>query len=183
MWVGQVLSLHGASATVLNSKQGTLNDLNNNNIEEFADEQGQENLLNMNVPEFDREYFFAVITYLFPGLLSRLIRAALNRHRHLQEGVNNQLAGGNFNENVLGVNLNLAPIHNNKALRHLQRAFGLVNAPDPADLDLEVHRRDGNIRVNNAYLARTMISAYNGKFPIIRMYQKNACRPKFPHGS
>ena len=46
------------------------------NVNAFDATADEDEFENFELPDFDREYLYAVITYLFPGLLTGLVRAA-----------------------------------------------------------------------------------------------------------
>jgi hypothetical protein len=142
--------------------QGLLGDGNNYEVDLFEAEVDQEALGQIDAPAFDREYLFAVLTYLFPGMLTRLLRAAVLRHQGNEVAVNNNVQVGQFQENILEANQGLAIGFNNKALRNLQKAFGRAFAHNAVDVNRQTHRLDGHLKATKAYCARTILEAYNG---------------------
>lgn len=140
---------------------GPLADAANNQFNTFDAQDAQDSLALFEIPEFDRDYLFAVMSYLFPGFITALTRIASNRHVGVLPNVDNNVAGGNFADTVLANNQGFAPVKNNKALRHLQRAFGLIAVQDPAELNLATHRRDGSVRATLAYQCAGMCTAFN----------------------
>lgn len=141
---------------------GILAEGNNYDQNLFEAQADQDAINDMTTPIFDREYLYAVMTYLFPGMLTRLVRSALVRHQGEEQNVNNQIAPGQFREAILHANQGFAPGANNKALRNLQKAFGRVEAHNPVEVDRNTHRLDGHLKATKVYCCRVIIQAYNG---------------------
>ena len=112
-------------------------------------------------PDIDRDYMFAVMVYLLPGFLTRLLRSASARHIGQEQQVDNNVNAGAHRENVLQNAQGFAPGHNNKALRNLQRAFGLVEARNIQEIDRDTHRLDGHVKATKQYCCVQVMTALN----------------------
>jgi hypothetical protein len=143
---------------------GELNPQGNQNpVDTFEEEHTRELLDEINIPEIDRDYCFAVMVYLFPGMLTALLRAAHNRHAGNDQHAHNGVAFGHHQEGILMAEQGLAPKFNNKALKHLQRAFGRLPERDIANIDRETQRLDGSIKATRAYCCTQILTAFDGK--------------------